>query len=378
MTPYLSDLDLDSFKPTTSSIRSANQMFVSGIGVGNVTLTIKDAHTGDCISWTFYNVLVVPAVPKRLISVEKLCKLRHEIRFRYDTITFILHSPNEMNAVIIVPMPFARDPSTGKLIWPHQTFQQLQKGIVNRVLCCPSDLPALEDTPALLHHSTSVAEDNLPIMPLPAVSKRHVGAELMHNRLGHRHTSSILLAHQNNIWNDVAVKSDPESICETCQITLSRRTNRNHDRPADYPTEPGRMVMADIISNPFPSGLTPKSHFPYYLLIVDVVSHLPVLIGLRNIDSNTVFTALREYRTNFQPNPNQDANPDFNISTFLHVRAVYKVYDRQKTITLTSDDSKKKVITHRFNSSTHPQREFIAEFHVARPVTLFGILILSL
>jgi hypothetical protein len=61
------------------------------------------------------------------------------------------------------------------------------------------------------------------------------------------------------------------------------------------------MVMADIISNPFAKGLTPKSHFPYYLLVVDVVSHLPVLLGLQKIDSLTVFRTLQRYHMNFQP-----------------------------------------------------------------------------
>jgi hypothetical protein len=102
----------------------------------------------------------------------------------------------------------------------------------------------------------------------------------MHNHLGHRHNSFILLAHQNNIWNNVVVKPDPESISETCQSMLSRRTNRNHDHPADYPTDPGRMVMTDFISNPFPSGLTSKLHFLYYLLIVDVVSHFPTSLAI--------------------------------------------------------------------------------------------------
>jgi hypothetical protein len=162
MTPFLTNLDPSSFKPTPSSIRSANQTYVSGVGVGNVTLTIKDAQNGKCISWMLYNVLVVPAIPKCLISVEKLCRLKHEIRFRFDTIKFILHSPNGMNTVVIVPLPFARDPSSGKLIWPEQTFQLLQKGVVNRVLCCPSDLPALNNTPDLLQHTTSLAEVDAP------------------------------------------------------------------------------------------------------------------------------------------------------------------------------------------------------------------------
>jgi hypothetical protein len=360
----------------------------------------------------------------------------------------------------------------------------LLKEQVNRILCCPSDLPSMNPLPVPIIHSTSVADAALPDLPVPTVSKRHVGADLMHLRLGHRHNSSILLANQNNIWNDVSIKTDPESICETCQITLSRRANRNHDRPPGYPTEAGRMVMTDIIANPFASGLNTKTHFPYFLLIVDVVSHLPVLIGLRNIDSNTVFTALRQYRTNFQPNLNQDLNPDFNITPFLHVRVdagtqfssrafrnkcnaanikvslaapkhqemnglcertwqslrqlafsfmnyarvseefgdmalehawkvfsvlpikelsepnklitpyekhygrkpslrkfrvlfcpcVYKVYDREKTITISAEDGKKKRLTKRFNSSNHPQRGVIG-IYVGHPRGQAGYLI---
>jgi hypothetical protein len=458
-------LPTSSFRPLHRD-RSANDTYVNGIRVGNVTLTIKDAQNGECVEWTLYNVLVVPAIPKRLISVDKLCRLHHEIRFKLDTITFILFTPNALNTVIVIPRPFARNPSTGKLYWPPRTMKQLLKEQVNRILCCQSDLPSMDSIPVPMLHSTSVADAAIPVPPVPTVSKRHVGADLMHLRLGHRHNSSILLANQNNIWNDVSVKNDPESICETCQITLSRRTNCNHDRPLDYPTEPGRMVMTDIISNLFDSGLKPKIHFPYFLLIVDVVSHFPVLIGLRNIDSNTVFTALCQYRTNFQPNLNQDINPDFNISPFIHVRAdagtqfsgrifrnrcnkanikvslaapkhqemnglcertwqslrqrafsfmnyarvseefgdmalehawkvflvlpikelseptklitpyekhygrklslrkfcvlfcpcVYKVYDREKTITISSEDGKKKCLTKRFILSNHPQR----------------------
>jgi hypothetical protein len=40
----------------------------------------------------------------------------------------------------------------------------------------------------------------------------------------------------------------------------------------------------------------------------------------------------------------------------LFCPCVYKVYDRQKTITLTLSDSKEQQITHRFNSTNHPQR----------------------
>jgi hypothetical protein len=250
--------------------------------------------------------------------------LNHEIHLKTVTDVFILRSPNKMNTLITLPKRYELDQSTGKLSWAPNVLRQLTKQTAQFIICSAEDidgnvweLDAAVSVEAAA--DTAVVDDALPTNP--HVPKRHVGLELMHNRLGHRSHDAILLANQHNIWNDVTVTRDPESICETCRITLSRRANQSHNRPQDYPTRPGRMVMADIISNPFAKGLTPKSHFPYYLLVVDVVSHLPVFLGLRKIDSIMVFRALQRYRTNFQPSIDQDNNPEMNISPFCHVCA---------------------------------------------------------
>jgi hypothetical protein len=57
-------------------------------------------------------------------------------------------------------------------------------------------------------------------------TKRAVHLQTIHNRLGHRSVESLLLGNRDNIWNDVKIQRDPESICQTCQITLARKTAR--------------------------------------------------------------------------------------------------------------------------------------------------------
>jgi hypothetical protein len=60
MTPHISDLNAGSFKPHSGSIRLANNHRSTVIGQGNVTLLIRCYRTGELISWTLHDVLVVP------------------------------------------------------------------------------------------------------------------------------------------------------------------------------------------------------------------------------------------------------------------------------------------------------------------------------
>jgi hypothetical protein len=74
-----------------------------------------------------------------------------------------------------------------------------------------------------------------------------------------------------------------------------------------------------VSTSPFPWGLNEAIHFPYFLLIVDIVSYLLVLLSLCRISSHAVFTKLQQYRTNFQPNADHDVNPEMNLFNTQHV-----------------------------------------------------------
>jgi hypothetical protein len=105
-----------------------------------------------------------------------------------------------------------------------------------------------------------------------------------------------------------------------CNITFLCRANRQKVRPVDYPTVPGWMVMIDIIPSPFPCGLNKTTHFLCFLLIVNVESHLPVLLGLHCISSRAVFTKLQLYCINFQPDAEHvcaDAGSQFASQEFV-------------------------------------------------------------
>jgi hypothetical protein len=96
-------------------------------------------------------------------------------------------------------------------------------------------------------------------------------------------------------------------------MTSSRKANRSNKSFSSYPSIPGRMVVIDLIINPFIKGLTKKSHFPYYLLIVDAFSHLPVLLGTHSVSSNQMLNLIRTYKTLYQPTIDSTTTPDVNF-----------------------------------------------------------------
>ena len=58
----------------------------------------------------------------------------------------------------------------------------------------------------------------------PSTTK--ISQSLLHRRLGHRSMSTILMAHEDEIWDDANVILDSEEFCETCRITTARKSNR--------------------------------------------------------------------------------------------------------------------------------------------------------
>ena len=52
---------------------------------------------------------------------------------------------------------------------------------------------------------------------LPA--KKVKTLELLHRRLGHRSTRSLLAGDTANVWEDVELRIDPDPFCTSCQIS---------------------------------------------------------------------------------------------------------------------------------------------------------------
>jgi hypothetical protein len=80
MTPYRTDIDTNSFRPVTNGyVKVANDQHEPIIGIRNVTILIKCYETGMNITWTLFNVVVVPTIVRRLIATDELNDAGHSI-----------------------------------------------------------------------------------------------------------------------------------------------------------------------------------------------------------------------------------------------------------------------------------------------------------
>ena len=50
-------------------------------------------------------------------------------------------------------------------------------------------------------------------------ARKKIALELLHQRLGHRSTRSLLAGDTANIWEDIELRIDPYTFCTSCQIS---------------------------------------------------------------------------------------------------------------------------------------------------------------
>ncbi|KAG7362456.1 integrase core domain containing protein [Nitzschia inconspicua] len=138
--------------------------------------------------------------------------------------------------------------------------------------------------------------------PKATPKKIRIEQELLHQRLGHRAISTLLLADEDDVWADVKLIADDEKFCETCKITTARRAKRG-STPLEQLEEvvPGMCIMVDLVKNPVTESITSNSYFPFYLTITDMASRFFVPMGIRKKTSHDVFVALQEWATSYGP-----------------------------------------------------------------------------
>ena len=56
---------------------------------------------------------------------------------------------------------------------------------------------------------------------LPA--RKKIALKLLHQRLGHRFTRSILAGYTANVWEDIELIIDPDPFCTLCQISSMKK-----------------------------------------------------------------------------------------------------------------------------------------------------------
>ena len=103
----------------------------------------------------------------------------------------------------------------------------------------------------------------LKINKLP--SRRKIALELLHQRLGHRYTISLLAGDTDNFWEDIELMIYPDPFCTSCQIYSINKKARSNN-PLN-PKAPLKWSFMDIVPSTAPKSLTSDTIFLNYLLI---------------------------------------------------------------------------------------------------------------
>ena len=76
---------------------------------------------------------------------------------------------------------------------------------------------------------------------------KKIGLELLHQRLGHRYTRSLLAGDNANVWEDAELRIHPDPFCKTCQISLMNKKARS--KIPLKPKAPFKWVLIDMSIN---------------------------------------------------------------------------------------------------------------------------------
>ena len=57
--------------------------------------------------------------------------------------------------------------------------------------------------------------------------RKKIALELMHHRLGHRSTRSLMAGDTANVWEDAELKIDADPFCTSCKISFMNKKARS-------------------------------------------------------------------------------------------------------------------------------------------------------
>ena len=138
---------------------------------------------GDHFVATLYNVLLAPDLCDRLFSIINLMNLGHNCLFRKG-FCIVYFGVKEKNAVTL----------------PHSAQRK--------------------------HAFLGEIEETSKTKKLP--SRKKIDLELLHQRLGHRSTRSLLDGDTDNVWEDIDHRVYPDPFCTSCQISLMNKNARSN------------------------------------------------------------------------------------------------------------------------------------------------------
>ena len=129
------------------------------------------------------------------------------------------------------------------------------------------------------------------------LKRKKISLELMHHRLGHRSTRSLMAGDTANVWEDAELQIDADPFCTSFKI--SSMNKKAISKVPLKPKAPFKWVFMDVIPATSPKILTNDTNLKNYLLIVDAYSKLPKLYGMENITTEEVLEKLDMFQSRF-------------------------------------------------------------------------------
>ena len=121
--------------------------------------------------------------------------------------------------------------------------------------------------------------------------------ELLHQRLGHRSTRSLLDRDTDNVWEDIEPKINPYPFCTSCQL-FSMNEKARSKNPLK-PKSPFKLVFMDVITSTALKSFTSDTTFSNYILIFYGYSKIPKLYGIDKITTEQVMNKLDMFQSRF-------------------------------------------------------------------------------
>ena len=127
--------------------------------------------------------------------------------------------------------------------------------------------------------------------------RQKIALELIHQRLGHRSTRSLMAGDTANVWEDAELKIDADPFCSSCKISSMNKKAR-YKVPLN-PKAPFKWVFMDVKPATSPKSLTNDTNYKNYLLIFDAYSKIPKLYGMESITTEEVMENFDMFQSRF-------------------------------------------------------------------------------
>ena len=217
MTPEVSDFISGSLEDTDIYIEIADRHHVTEKQKGQVRIKVCDDNRKSFIA-TLQNLLLSPDLCDRLFSIVTLINSGHTCLFHkgFCTVYFVA---KEKNSVTL----------------PHSS--QRKHAFLGKIM----EMSNKKELPA----------------------RNKIALELLHQRLVHRSTRSLLAGDTSNVWEYVELRIDPDTFCTSCQIYSMNKKARS--KIPLKPKAPFKWVFMDIVPSTSSKILTSDKTFSKYL-----------------------------------------------------------------------------------------------------------------